>query len=224
VLVLPAPALRRRWRQLALRTWARAALRVLSVRITVCGLPPARPFLLVANHLGYLDVLVLASVAPAVFVAKSEVRSWPVLGLLARAMGTVFIDRGRPRDAVRVLRRLERLRESGEGIVVFAEGTTSPGDGVLPLRPALLASAARQGWPVHHAALGYRAPLDAPSARTAVCWWGDMPFAPHVRRLCEMRGAAARITFGPVAVADPDRKRLAYRLHRALVRDFTPVV
>ena len=92
-LLLPAPRARRRARNAVFRAWARVCLRVAGGRLRVEGPAPRAPFLLVCNHLGYVDVPVLAACTGAWFVAKMEIRGWPLVGVLCRSAGTLFIDR-----------------------------------------------------------------------------------------------------------------------------------
>jgi len=187
------------------------------VRVDQHGRPPARPFLLVSNHLGYLDIAVLAATTGGcVFVSNHEVAEWPVWGPLSRMGGTIFVDRSRPRDALRVLGRMRKALERGEGVVVFPEGTSSGGAAVLPLRSALLAGAAREGIPVHWAVLSYRTPPGSPPASEAVCWWGRMTFVPHVVGLARLPRIDATLVWGDEAVVGDDRKALAVRLHGLL--------
>lgn len=213
-----------RWERAAMRRWALGVLRLLGVRVSVRGRPPRPPFVLVANHLGYLDIAVLASALDARFVAKREVRGWPGLGALAALVGTLFIDRTRPRDAVRVNDAIGRALAEGDGVVLFAEGTSTDGRAVRPLCPALLEGAAREGLPVRVATLRYATRADAgdPPASHAVCWWGAMTFLPHFRTLCGLAGIHAELRFADEAVRAPTRRALAGAAHAALVRHFTP--
>ena len=194
------------------------------MRVEVSGEPPRAPFCLVSNHLSYVDIVLLGSRLGCVFVAKGEVSDWPVIGFLARAAGTIFVNRRSKRDALRVLEIIERRIGLGDGVVIFAEGTSSRGDTVLPLKPALLEWAARTGLPVGYASLSYRTPAGVPSADLAVCWWGDMTFGPHLLDLCRLPEFHATLTFGREPIRDRDRKQLAARLHRAVREQFIPVV
>jgi 1-acyl-sn-glycerol-3-phosphate acyltransferase len=222
--VLPFADARRRVRQTVFRRWARAVLRILRVRVSVQGTPPSGAFFLVSNHLSYLDIAVFARLLDARFVAKREVRGWPGVGLLARTMGTIFIDRSVRRDAVRALDAVAEAIDGGEGVVVFAEATSTAGQLVLPFRPALLEWAARTGHPVHCASIEYRTPAGSPPAHLAVCWWGDMPFGAHLAELARLPLVEATVRFGDETIAEPDRKRLAGRLHEAVTAQFIPVV
>src|SRR4051794_14189975 len=203
-----APRPRRRFRERLFRGTCRALLRLLRAEVRVVGPPPSPPFLLAANHLSYVDVLVLASRMPMRFVAKAEVRRWPLLGPLCRGFGTLFIDRSDRRDIPRVLAEIERALDRGEGIILFPEGTSSSGESVLPFRSPLLALPARLGRPVHAAALRY----DPPS----VAWWGERSLAPHFLDLFRLKRIEASVDFAPEPVIDGDRKRLAERLREAV--------
>jgi 1-acyl-sn-glycerol-3-phosphate acyltransferase len=224
VLVSPARAARLRVRRVFFRHWARGVARLLGVRIVVEGAVPQAPFFLVSNHLSYLDIVIYGATMPSRFVAKREVRRWPGLGLLARAGGTIFIDRDVKRDAVRVLDDLAEAVRDGDGVIVFAEATSTRGHRVLPFRPALLEWAARAGHPVHYASIGYRTPAESVPAHLAVCWWGDMEFGGHLLGLSRLECIEATLRLGETTIIERDRKRLADRLHRAVSEQFIPVV
>ena len=224
VLLLPAPRLRRPARNVIFRVWARICLRVIGGRIRVEGIPPRAPFLLVCNHLGYVDIPVLAACTEAWFVAKMEMRSWPLVGMLCRSVGTVFIDRKLSRDVLRVNRLIEDVLGDGYGVVLFPEGTSTQGFEVRRFRTSLLDHPARSGMPVHAAALSYRTPPGEPPAHLSVCWWGDAPLFAHAQRLFELRRFDVVVRFGSNAVTGSDRKELAADLHREVDRLFEPVV
>lgn len=208
-------------RRRTMRRWARGMARILRIRITARGAAPEPPFLLVANHLSYLDVIVLASLVDTVFVAKREVRGWPLFGPAARAIGCVFVDRDTPRDAIRAGSAIQDAVEAGHGVVLFAEGTSSAGATVLELRPALLEWPASVGHTVHTAALSYHTAAGDPPAALALCWWGEMTFLPHLAGVCRLGQSEARVVFGGT-VSGSDRRSLARSLHAALLSDFTP--
>ncbi len=224
LLLLPLQQWKRRWRTWCFRQWARGITAILHIDVVSDGpIPRAGPFVLVTNHLSYLDVIILAQLVGAVFVAKREVRSWPVWGVLSRAMGTIYIDRKRRRDTLRVSDAIDRALRRGDNVVIFPEGTSTDGSAVAPFRSSLLEAATRTGWPVHYASLSYRTRPDDPPARLAVCWWGDMEFAPHFWTLCGIAQIEASVRFGDEPVRGDDRKRLAQSLHQAVTSHFTPV-
>ena len=188
------------------------------------GRAPRAPFLLVSNHLGYVDIPVLAACVDAWFVAKMEIRSWPLVGVLCRSVGTVFIDRKLSPDVLRVNRLIEDVLADGYGVVLFPEGTSTQGFEVRRFRTSLLDHAARSGTPVHAAALTYRTPTGETPAHLSVCWWGDAPLFAHAQRLFELRRFDAIVRFSPEAVIAGDRKELAADLRREVERRFEPVV
>jgi 1-acyl-sn-glycerol-3-phosphate acyltransferase len=216
LVLAPVPQARRRFRIWLFQAGPRWLLDWLRAEVDVAGPLPSPPFILVANHLSYLDVLVLASRLPGcVFVAKSEVRTWPLLGPVCRGFGTIFIDRQDRRDVPRTLRRIEAALIEGDGVVLFPEGTSSQGATVGSFHSPLLALPARSASPVHAAAIGYRS--------SEVCWWGDAELLPHLLHLCEMPRIEARMQFCEAPIASTDRKRLAEELRTAVLDKVTPI-
>lgn len=200
------------------RWWARSSLRILGVRLTVEGTPPRPPFVLVLNHLSYVDILVVLAHVDALMLSKSEVGSWPLIGFLARSTGTLFVDRRRAADIPRVLEDFQRTWDAGLGVTFFPEGTSTDGTDMLPFKSSLFAAPARAGKEVWPAAIVYRTRPGAPSAADSVCWWGDDEFAPHTWALAKVPGFDATLVFGDRPVHADDRKELA-RLAEERVRD-----
>lgn len=211
------------WRDQIVHLWGRFVVRCLAVRVTRRGEPPAGGFFLVANHLSYLDIPLLASQMPTNFVSKAEIAHWPVIGWLAQTVGVVFLRREDKRDLLRVSTEIERELEAGNGVVLFPEGTSSKGEVVLPFRPSLLAPAARGGLSVSYAAISYRTPAGCPPASTVVCWWGGMTFAGHILDLLRLPSIHATVNFGDAPIREADRKDLAQRLWEAVQARFEPV-
>lgn len=198
------------------RWWSLGVLRLLEIRVTTHGPLPSTPFFLVTNHLGYLDIAVIASLVPCTFVSKAEVAGWPVFGTLASLAGTLYVDRKSKRDAGRVSRLIPEHFAAGGSLAVFAEATSTAGFAVAPFRSPLLEFPAATGFPVHSAALRYLAPAGFPPAAASMCWWGAADFLPHFLNLFRMRGMAADIAFSAAPISAPDRKTLARDLHDAV--------
>lgn len=217
------PLARVRWRNRMTQCWARACLGVLGVRVRVEGTPPTG-CLLVSNHLGYLDIPVLASQVPTIFVSKAEVANWPLMGSVARSGGTIFVRREQKRQLVETATRIAEELQLGSSVVLFPEGTSSGGEQVLPFRASLLDPAARGGLPVAYAALRYLSPKGFPPASEAICWWRDMPFGSHVLGLLRLPTIRAEIRFGADPLVGRDRKDLAQRLWEAIRAQFEPSV
>ncbi len=225
LVLLPFHQWRRRWRTSCFGQWARGILAILRVAVVSDGpIPKPAPFVLATNHLSYLDVILLARLVPTVFVAKREVRSWPVWGILSRAMATIYVDRERPRDTLRVSGTIEKALRLGDNVVIFPEGTSTDGSTVAPFRSSLLDAASRTNIPVYYASLNYGTHSTDPPAHLAVCWWGDMEFAPHFWALCGLTRIEASIRFGHEPIRATDRKQLAQSLHQAVTSEFTPVI
>jgi 1-acyl-sn-glycerol-3-phosphate acyltransferase len=207
----PSQPERSRWLQ-----WcSRRTLQVFSVRYEAAGIPP-QTGLLVCNHLSYLDILVLVSLTPAVFVSKSEVKNWPVFGWCARLAGTLFVDRTRRTDVARMNAEIERALAQGNVVVVFPEGTSWDASEVLPFKSSLLAPIVGTNHPLTAAGLRYSVPDGSVAAD--VCYWGDMTFFPHLMRLMTKRHIRARVAFASISQPAPDRKALALQLHGVVSR------
>lgn len=198
----------------ATRRWAAGICRVLGARIRVVGELPQGPGFLVTNHAGYLDIPVLMSLTGCRFVSKREVADWPFIGFLARRAGTLFVNRGSAaRDAGATLEGMTGALEDGDLVVFFPEGTTSPGEKVLPFRSGLLTLPARDGHPVQPAALVYETGDPEVDPGVGLAWWGRQSLLQHGCRLLCMPGFTVRIAVGP-AVEARHRKHLAQALQR----------
>lgn len=197
----------------------RILLRLIGVRVRLVGAPAAdRPLLLLSNHASWLDIPVVGSLTPLFFVAKSEVAGWPVVGLLARFQRTVFVDRQRRQATGSVNREIaERLHE-GDPVVLFAEGTSSDGNRVLPFRTALVgavreAVAAAEAVAVQPMAIAYVRLQGLPMGRQhrpAAAWFGDMELAPHLLDVLRHGAIDVEVSFGAPLVLDAahDRKQV----------------
>ncbi|MDF3059098.1 MAG: hypothetical protein K0R17_3313 [Rariglobus sp.] len=205
-------AAKARWLQQA----CRRALRVLAVKVESRG-EPVPGALIAANHLGYLDILVLAALTPVVFVSKKEVRAWPVFGWFAEKAGTRFIDRTRRGDVSHVGAGAGSVVAEGLGLVIFLEGTSTDGREVLPFKSSLLEPAVLGGWRVVPAGLFYDVPPGRSAARE-VCWWGDMTLLPHLWNLMTVPWVRAHVAWGtPIRAGDWSRKLLARELRQEVL-------
>ncbi len=218
-----ADAWQLRIRNAIFRNWARGFSWIAGMRVEVEGRPPSGPFFVVSNHVSYMDIMLLGSQIDAAFVAKADLRGWPVAGRIIAAGDTIFIDRGLKKDILRVMDIVGKELDRGLGVVVFPEGTSGKGDTVLRFKPSLLEYATRRDHPVHYAALSYSAPNGAPPAHECICWWGDAPFGPHLVRLLGLPGFKARLVFGAEPLHGTDRKDLSERLRASVAESFTPI-
>jgi lyso-ornithine lipid O-acyltransferase len=207
----------------------RLFLRMFKVRILVRGTPPGRePTLVLANHTSWLDITVLGSLGPLSFVAKSEVAGWPVVGLFARCQRSVFIERARRSHTGKVNAVIARRLARGDAMVLFAEGTTSDGNRVLPFRPALVGAArAALAHPavdriwLQPLAITYVRRNGVPITRRErpeVAWYGDMDLVPHLVSFLKQAPLDAVVAWGePIAFgAGTDRKEATAQAERAV--------
>lgn len=198
-----------------LHRWCSIACRILGLRLTIRGSVP-HSGLLVCNHLSYVDIIVLSSIQPCVFVAKRDVAAWPLFGWLARAAGTIFVERHR-RIAARV--GVDRVREAiagGSLVVLFPEGTSSDGATVLPFKPALLEPALQLGCAFTSGAIDYS--LAQGSVADEVCYWRDMTLVPHLLNLFTKRSIGSTVSFERFEPRHgSDRKEVAHELRRLVV-------
>jgi 1-acyl-sn-glycerol-3-phosphate acyltransferase len=214
-----APGAERAFRNWIFSAWARGVLRIAGFRVHVEGTPPKPPFVLVSNHLSYVDVVVYIALVSGAFVSMAEVRSWPGLGFIARHMNTVFVNRQSRRDALRVNDSIDRAIDDGYGITLFPEGTTSNGEDVRPFKTALLEPMARRQIPVHYAVIRYETLPGDPPPSLAVCWVDNAPFAAHASGLLRLRRTDVRVRFGSETVIERDRKALASALRENVRRN-----
>jgi len=201
-------------RALWLHRWSRFACRVLGIRVTTHGAMP-RSGLLVCNHLSYLDIIVLSSIRPCIFVAKRDVAGWPLFGWLAHAAGTIFVDRQRPLATAFAVNRIRAAIATGLPVVLFPEGTSSDGSTVLPFKSSLLESAVQLRCPVAAGTVGYA--LDHGSVADEVCYWRDMTLVPHLLNLFFKREICSKCSFSYPKIRVGNRKEIARALRDEVV-------
>ena len=202
---------RERWTQESAQRLARA----LNLKITVTGaLPDAG--LIASNHLGYLDIIAIATVTPGIFVSKSEVRYWPVIGFLSQWAGTLYLNRKRRSEVGKVGRQITHYLESGRRVIVFPEGTSSDGNTVLPFHSSLFAPALKSRCPVTPCHIRYDEPNQDPGHHVA--YWGSMLFLTHFLKLLMLDWIHATLSYGPPIHAATNRKSLAVTTHQQVMQ------
>ncbi len=219
---LVSGGVRRRMRRATMQGWGRWSLWCFAIRLDVRGALPKDGVLLVANHTSYVDIFVLAARVDAVFVSMAELARWPFFGLMARVLGTVFLDRRNKRELVVANDAVRGWVERGYTVVLFPEGENSRGHAVQRFRPSLLETAAGARVPVACATLGYATVDGAPPASTTVAWVRD-PFWRHALHLASQPRVDARLVFHPELEVHDDRKELAQRLHARVSSAFVPL-
>jgi 1-acyl-sn-glycerol-3-phosphate acyltransferase len=199
---------------------------LLRIRVRVDGAPVRdRAVLFVSNHVSWVDIVVIGSLSPVAFVAKREVRSWPLVGVTAAMQRTVFVDRHRRHQTADAVGEMVARLKGGTSVVLFAEGTSSDGNRVLPFRSALLGavkhvaahSDAAGDILIQPMSISYTSTHGIPLGRQhrpLVAWYGDLDFLPHIKALIARGAVDAVVSYGePVKVdAAIDRKALTRRL------------
>ena len=186
-------------------------LRLLGGSVSVRGSPPERG-LVVCNHLGYVDILAIGSVCPAIFVAKNDVKAWPLFGWLTSLAGTHFVRRDSRLKAAHQVEGIASLLAEGHSLVLFPEGTSSAGTDVLPFRSSLLQAALSTGSSITPASITYRL-KDGGAMAPGIAYWGEMTFLPHLLGLLSGKPFIALLNFGAPQIPDQGRKEAALQLH-----------
>jgi lyso-ornithine lipid O-acyltransferase len=158
----------------------------------------------ISNHMGYLDIITFAALHRCVFVAKSDIASWPVIGWMTTMSGTVYVERGRGGSAQRAQADLAAVSQENVPIVFFPEGTSSDGSAVLPFRSGLLANCLAAGQSITAACVRYRLTRDngpGVAIGTSVAYWDDTPLPLHIFRLLGLRGIEIEVTFSDAPIA-----------------------
>jgi len=185
---------------------------VIGVRLTGHRGPRPGGALLVSNHVSWLDIAAIHAVCPqARFVSKADVLRWPLLGWLIRGAGTLFIERERKRDALRMVHDMAAALQRGETVAVFPEGTTGPGDQVLPFHANLLQAAIAVAAPIQPVVLRFSEPGQPFSVSAQ--YIGDTTLVGSIWRVVTARGLQVTVHFlSPQASAHADRRALAASL------------
>lgn len=211
VAALVLPRLQGVRREQVISDWSAHVLRILNVRMVVTGMPPtadARAVLFVANHVSWLDIWAISTVRGVRFVAKSEMRDWPVIGWLSKKTGVIFIERARRHDTSRVSVAAAAVLRGGDCLCVFPEGTTSDGTHLYPFKSSLLQSAVDTGAPVWPVAVRY--PMQDGTPNTAVAYAGDTTMAQSMHAILGLREIVVQLTFAaPILPHGRDRRELA---------------
>ena len=206
-----------------LHTFCARAMRGMGISVSVQGAFPAGGAV-ISNHLSYLDIVVLASLHPCVFVSKVEIAKMPVLGWMTTNAGTVYVERGRGGSAIRASNAMKEAMDAGLPVVFFPEGTTSNGKALLKFHSGLLGQALMAKAPMTAAFLRYSLTEDnGPhvDVSTDVCW-GDKPLLAHIFGFLGLRGVHAEVRFGdkPIAFTSDGmhRKKAAVEAQAAVAK------
>ena len=220
LLAVPYPHLDKNTQRRVMKSWSKQLLTILNIGIQIEGQQPPRGeggCLLVANHVSWLDIYVLNAIHPAQFIAKSEVRHWPVIGWLAKRCGTIFIERALRQKTSSINRQVGLLLQQGACIGLFPEGTTTDGKQVGHFHSALIQPAIDAGARVHPMALRYQG--ENGGSGSAAAFIGATTLIQSIWRILRCRHLNALVVFTPVlATAGVDRRTLARTAQIAVAR------
>ena len=201
------PQLSQEQREMRVQAWALQLLALWGVHLKVLGHPVVSgPALIVANHISWLDILVIHAARYCRFVSKSDIREWPLVGMLATGAGTLYIERTRRKDAVRMVRDMAVAMQDGDVVAVFPEGTTSDGRALLPFHANLIQSAIDAGAPVQPMSLKF---VDARTGAVtyAPCYIGDDTLVGSIWRTLTAPPITAVVHFGPPQTSQGQERR-----------------
>jgi 1-acyl-sn-glycerol-3-phosphate acyltransferase len=217
VVLLWFPRLDAAGRHRRIQWWAAKMLRMLGIELQVSGQFRPGAKLVLANHVSWLDIMAVHAVCPeARFVSKADVQHWPLVGRLVASAGTLYIERERSRDALRVMHQMAAALGEGDTVAVFPEGTTGPGPELLPFHANLLQAAISGGIPVQPVALRY-ADAHGPFS-TAAQFIGDTTLPQSLWRLaCGDRLRLRLLVLTAQGSRDADRRSLSNRVRGQIV-------
>ena len=203
-----------------MQRWSAKLLRILNVTPHVEGEPPhagEMAAMVAANHVSWIDIFLISAVRPTRFVAKSEIRAWPIAGWIADRAGTLFIRRDRIRDMARIDARVREVMGEGDCVGLFPEGVTTEGDELRKFHSSLFEPAVANGAHVHPAAIRYEHP-DGTLCRQ-MSFIGDRTFSESIALILRQRSVRARLMFAPtIETAGASRRDVARRVEGEIAR------
>jgi 1-acyl-sn-glycerol-3-phosphate acyltransferase len=217
LLAIPYPWFSRATQKRLMRYWARGLIKVFGVKLETLGElpPPQQGRMLVLNHISWLDAMVVDAATPVYFVAKSEVKGWPLLGWLCRRVDTLFIRRGVRRDTVEVNEKIINLLQHGELVSIFPEGTTTTGVTVGHFHSSLLQGALDADALIQPVALRYHDGRG--NLNEEVAYVGDTTFMQSLRATLRTSSLHATLVYLPVlSVTEQNRRELAGQAQTAI--------
>lgn len=190
----------------AVEVWARRMLVIIGIEVRVKGHPAQGPVLMAANHISWLDILVMHAACHCRFVAKSEIRSWPLVGMLTTGGGSLYIERASNRDAMRVVHQMAEALQQGDVLAVFPEGGTGDGITLLPFHANLLQAAISANAPIQPIALQF---MDAHTLEISLapCYRDDDTLISSLWRTLCAPALLAQVRYGDKQFSDGRNRR-----------------
>jgi 1-acyl-sn-glycerol-3-phosphate acyltransferase len=201
--------------------WCKSILFACSTKVHLDGSVGEEPCLLISNHMSSVDIPLLGSQANAVFVAKKEIGSWPVIGWAVTGIGTIYIDRKNRHQVAEINQKTREAFAKGYWITIFPEGGITPADKIYPLKSPLLEPFVSEDIPIRYATIRYETGPGDPPVDESLAWWG-VGMWEHLKRMFSCRRIDGYITIREYTGPREDRKALARGLQEAMSEDFQP--
>lgn len=206
--------------------WGTLLIKILGVRISITGrenVQKGRHYCIISNHMSYLDILIVGACFPVLFVSRHDVKYWPLLGTIAWVRGSIFVDRSITGAKERpYVKQIIDYLKNGFNVIIFPEGTTSNGEGVMPFKKTVFSCPVRAQVPILPITIRYTHINKEPfseSNRDLVCWYGDMTFVDHFWELFQLRRIDVSITIHPAVIEREEEdwlaqnRRLSVKIH-----------
>ena len=203
-------------------------IQMMGLKKIIINLPdPDEKFLLVSNHMGFVDILVLASTTPMIFVTSNEMRETPFLGLLTEMAGCMYVERRARSQIVEEMQNIASVLRQGLRVVLYPEATSTNGEQVLPFKKTLMMAAAHAGVPIQPVVINYReinGEAFSIKNRDHVCWYGDITFVTSMWKAMILKSVTAEVEFLEkiYPTLDDDRSVIAEKAHRLISSKFVP--
>ncbi len=207
--------------------WSKGIIKIFGIKVVVHGKPTEKGVFFVSNHQSYLDIIILYSKFPIIFVSKHDVKKWPLIGLLAMLAGTIFIDRSKKTSAKKYVKQIIDVVNHNVNILIFPEGTSTDGSSVIPFKTPLFQAVVDTKSKIRPVYTEYNTinkQIPDRELLNKVCWYGDMDFAPHVFKFLTLKSVKIIIHLGDI-IKCPEkinsregRKILAQQTHQAVAK------
>lgn len=219
--VLVLPMVNTRLRRLIIGHWARQLLAIMQIQVIAKGnLPPPnlQGVMFVANHISWVDIHALNTLCTVRFIAKSEIRAWPVFGWFAARANTLFIDRSRKQDAAKIVHVVKQSLLAGDSLCYFPEGTTTDGREIKPFKASIAQAAVDLEaviWP-----FSIRYPAADGSANVAMAYYGDIELMTSIGNVLAQQKSSVEIHFlTPISTKGRDRRSVIQEAYQAIAAD-----
>lgn len=207
-------------RNVLISWWCKKLIGAFNIKVIVTGdVPPGNltHAMIIANHVSWADIHVLNSIIPLRYIAKADIKNWPVFGFFAKQVNTLFIDRAKKQEAMRIVDITTECLLAGDRLCLFPEGTTTDGTSVLPFKSSLIEAAIRAEVPIYPVAIHYAMPDG--SANTAIAYAGDTTLKESMQNTLAIQKPVVNVHFlAPIMTKNQDRRALALLTHDLIAK------